>query len=180
MRLNAHETMVMAVDFQERLMPVIADSDAVLSRARLLLEGLNLLHIPMLVTRQYPKGLGDTVPFIREMTEGAPVLDKTHFGACDDPAVLDAVRAVDRKNVIICGAEAHICVLQTVMGLQAAGFQAVLVEDCVGSRQARDKETGLKRAMQEGALITSCEAVLFELLAEAGSDTFKQISRLVK
>ena len=180
MRLRAHETMVMVVDFQERLMPVIADNDAVLARARLLLAGLNLLRIPMLVTRQYPKGLGDTVPFIREMAEGAPVLDKIHFDACDDLSVLDAVRAMDRKNVIICGAEAHICVLQTVMGLQAAGFQAVLVEDCVGSRHTRDKETGLKRAMQEGALLTSCEAVLFELLAEAGTDTFKQISRLVK
>ena len=180
MRLKAHETMVMVIDFQERLMPVIADHNTVLARSRLLLEGLNLLRIPMLVTRQYPKGLGDTVPIIREMTGGAPVLDKIRFGACDDPVIMEAVRSMDRKNVILCGAEAHICVLQTAIGLQAAGFQAVLTEDCVGSRQERDRKTGLKRAMQEGALLTSCEAVLFELLGEAGGETFKQISRLVK
>ncbi len=180
MKLVAHETMALVVDFQERLMPVIADNDAVLSRARLLLEGLTLLRIPFLVTRQYPKGLGDTVPIIREMTESVPTLDKLSFSACQEPHILEAIQALGRKNVVICGAEAHICVLQTVIGLQAAGFQAVVVEDCVGSRKARDKETGLKRAMQEGALLTSCEAVLFELLGAAGTDTFKAISRLVK
>lgn len=180
MRLIAHETMALVVDFQERLMPVIADNDAVLNRARLLLEGLTLLRIPLLVTRQYPKGLGDTVPIIREMTDGAPVLDKISFGAYEEPHIKDAIQAMGRKNVIICGAETHICVLQTVMSLQAAGFQAVLVEDCVGSRHKPDKETGLKRAMQEGALITSCEAVLFELLGAAGTNVFKNISRLVK
>ena len=180
MKLVAHETMALVVDFQERLMPAIADNVAVLSRARLLLEGLTLLHIPFLVTRQYPKGLGDTVPIIREMTEGAPILDKLSFGACEEPHAREAIEALGRKNVIICGAEAHICVLQTVIGLQAAGFQAVVVEDCVGSRKTSDKEIGLKRAMQEGALLTSCEAVLFELLGEAGGETFKQISRLVK
>ena len=180
MKLVAHETMALVVDFQERLMPVIADNDAVLSRARLLLEGLTLLHIPFLVTRQYPKGLGDTVPIIREMTDAAPILDKLSFGAYEEPHIREAVQSIDRRNVIICGAEAHICVLQTVIGLHAAGFQAVVVEDCVGSRKTRDKETGLKRAMQEGALLTSCEAVLFELLGAAGTGTFKAISRLLK
>ena len=120
------------------------------------------------------------MPIIREMTESAPTLDKLSFGACQEPHILEAIQALGRKNVVICGSEAHICVLQTVIGLQAAGFQAVVVEDCVGSRKARDKETGLKRAMQEGALLTSCEAVLFELLGAAGTDTFKAISRLVK
>ena len=180
MKLVAHETMALVVDFQERLMPVIAENDAVLNRARLLLEGLTLLHIPFLVTRQYPKGLGDTVPIIREMTEGALVLDKLCFGVYEEPHAREAIQAMGRRNVLICGAEAHICVLQTVIGLQAAGFQTVLVEDCVGSRKPRDKETGLKRAMQEGALLTSCEAVLFELLGAAGTDTFKAVSRLIK
>ena len=180
MKLVAHETMALVVDFQERLMPAIADNVAVLSRARLLLEGLTLLHIPFLVTRQYPKGLGDTVPIIREMTEGAPILDKLSFGACEEPHAREAIEALGRKNVIICGAEALICVLQTVIGLQAAGFQAVVVADCVGSRKTLDKEIGLKRAMQEGALLTSCEAVLFELLGASDADTFKAISRLVK
>ncbi len=180
MRLLAHETMALVVDFQEKLMPVIADKDMVLSRARLLLEGLALLRVPLLVTRQYPKGLGDTVPIIREMTDGAPVLDKVRFGAYDEPHIREAVQAMGCKNVLICGAEAHICVLQTVIGLQEAGLQAVVVEDCVGSRHKRDKETGLKRAMQEGALLTSCEAALFELLGASGSNVFKSISRLVK
>ena len=180
MKLIAHETMAMVIDYQERMMPVIADKEALLTRSRLLLAGLNLLHIPLLVTRQYPKGLGDTVPIIQEMTVGAPVLDKLCFGAYEEDHTKEAVQAMQRKNIIVCGVEAHICVLQTIISLQAEGFQTVLVEDCVGSRRKQDKETALKRAMQEGALITSSEAILFELLGVAGTDTFKYISRMVK
>ena len=180
MKLIDYETMALAVDFQEKLMPVIADGDALLSRARLLLEGLALLRIPLLVTRQNPKGLGDTVPIIREISEGAPVLDKTCFGAYAAPHIQEAVQTLGRKNIIICGVEAHICVLQTIIGLQAAGFQTVLVEDCVGSRHPKDKDLGLKRAMQEGALFTSAEALLFELLGSYEHSAFKSISRLVK
>ena len=180
MKFVAAETMALVIDYQERLMPVIADGDAVLERAEILLAGLRLLNIPLLLTRQYPKGLGDTVPGIKNVAAGAPVLDKLSFSAFRDPDILDAARDMGRREVIICGVETHICVLQTIIDLQAAGFQTALVEDCTGSRRKSDKETGLKRAVQEGALITSCETALFELLGAAGSDLFKHISHLVK
>lgn len=180
MKFAATETMALVIDYQERLMPVIADEGAVLERAEILLAGLRLLNIPLLLTRQYPKGLGDTVPSIKNIAAGAPVLDKLSFSAFNDPYILDIARDMGRRKVIVCGVETHICVLQTIIDLQSAGFQTALVEDCTGSRRKSDKETGLKRAMQEGALITSCETILFELLGVAGSDLFKQISHLVK
>ena len=93
---------------------------------------------------------------------------------------MEQIRSLDKKNIIICGVEAHVCVLQSVMDLAAEGFRPILVCDCVGSRFPYDKEIALKRAAQEGALLTTAEAVLFEMTQRAGSDTFKTISKLVK
>lgn len=180
MKFTPAETMALAIDYQERLMPVIADGDAVLERAEILLTGLQLLNIPLLITRQYPKGLGDVVPGIKNIAAGVPVLDKITFSACRDPYIIDAARDMGRKNIIVCGVETHICVLQTIMDFQAAGFQTALVADCVGSRRKSDKEIGIKRAMQEGSLITCCETLLFELLGSADNEMFKNISLLIK
>ncbi len=180
MKFTPAETMALAIDFQERLMPVIADGDAVLERTEILLTGLQLLNIPLLITRQYPKGLGDVVPGVKNIAAGVPALDKITFSACRDPYIIDAARDMGRKNIIVCGVETHICVLQTIMDFQAAGFQTALVADCVGSRRKSDKEIGIKRAMQEGSLITSCEALLFELLGSAENEMFKNISLLIK
>lgn len=105
--------------------------------------------------------------------------DKTTFSAYETEAVYEAMDK-ERKNVLICGIEAHICVLQTAIDLKAAGYQPVIVADCVSSRKELDKELGLKRAEQEGILITSKEAILFELTRKAGGPVFKQISALIK
>ena len=139
----------------------------------MLLKGLKALDIPAIASEQYPKGLGSTVPEVKEALGIVPYLAKTTFSCMDDTGIRTAIETIGCKNVLICGAEAHICVLQTAMDLLAAGKTPVLVEDCLGSRFAHDMEIGLIRAQQEGVLVTTAEAVLFELLGKASGSEFK-------
>lgn len=180
MRILQSDAVCAVIDFQERLTPAIEGGAALLARTRILLEGLNVLQVPLLVTRQYPKGLGDTVLPIKEVTENAPVLDKIAFGCWDEPSFRAAIEQSGCKTVLLCGIETHICVLQTLIGLREAGYRVVLIEDCCGARRAQDSEIALRRAAQEGAIPASFESVLFELARAAGTDRFKQISKLVK
>lgn len=180
MRITPENTFALIVDLQERMMPAIHEQERVVARTALLIEGLKALHIPMLVPRQYPKGLGDTVAPIREAVGEHSPMDKISFSVCRDENAMARIQALGRKHVIVCGVEAHICVLQSVIDLCAKGFQPFLVCDCLGSRSPIDREFAIQRAKQEGALLTTAEAILFELLGEAGSDTFRAISKLVK
>ncbi|WP_432619513.1 hydrolase [Butyricicoccus sp.] len=180
MRLKKETTMVLAVDYQEKLMPAMHNKDAFIPRTCLLLKGLKALDIPMIASEQYPKGLGSTVPEIKEVMGTVPYLPKTTFSCMDDAGLRTAVEATACDTVLLCGAELHICVLQTAMDLIEMGKKVVLVEDCVGSRTAHDMEIGLIRAQQEGVLLTTAEAVLFELLKNASGPVFKTISKLVK
>ncbi len=181
MRFTRNDTAVLVVDYQERLMPVIAHKDEIIARSCILLEGLKTLGIPMVLSEQYPKGLGATVPEIRSVVgETQTAYPKTTFSCWGDEAIRAAIEETGCSNVIVCGAETHICVLQSAIDMKDAGKHVVLIEDCVGSRYDRDKETGLRRAEQEGIRISSTEAILFELLGKAGSAEFKVISKLIK
>ena len=181
MKLKKENTAVLVIDYQEKLMPAMHNKEAFIPRTEMLLKGLQALEIPMVVSEQYPKGLGSTVPEIKEvLSEDAVVLPKTSFSLLDNDDLRAAIEKLGRDTILICGAELHICVLQTAMDLVAAGKQVVLVADCVGSRTAFDMETGFIRARQEGILMTSAEAVLFELQGVASGPVFKTISKLVK
>lgn len=181
MKLKKENTAVLVVDYQEKLMPAMHNKDAFIPRTNMLLQGLQALEIPMIVSEQYPKGLGTTIPEIKEaLSEDATVLPKTAFSLLDDEAIRAAIENLDRDTILICGAEAHICVLQSAMDLVAMGKTVVLVVDCLGSRTAFDMEIGLRRAQQEGVLLTSAEAVLFELQKVGSGPVFKTISKLVK
>lgn len=179
MRILAEDTSCIVIDYQEKILPAMADKDALVANSVTLLEGLKLLEIPMVLTTQYAKGLGNNIPAICEAMGTDEAIDKTSFSAYETPAVCDAMEK-DRKNVIIVGIEAHICVLQTAIDLKAAGYQPIIVADCVSSRKEADKAFGLVRAEQEGVLITTKEALLFELTRKAGGPVFKQISALIK
>jgi nicotinamidase-related amidase len=182
MRILPEHTLDIGIDFQERLLPAMDDEEAVVKNSAILLAGLELLDIPVLITRQYPKGLGDTVEEIRAVTGKARVFDKTVFNCYQDAAVKAAVDQLGqaRKNVIICGTEAHICVLQSTLDLLAAGYNVVCVIDCAASRKFNDKKFGLKRAAAEGAILATYESILFELTAGTDNPAFKGISKLVK
>ncbi len=181
MRIIADNTMALIVDFQERLVPVIDNSDELLRNTEILIKGLKALGIPMLVTQQYTKGIGMTVPVLTEVIgENFTFYDKLTFSCAEDKTILDKITQSGRENIIICGIEAHICVLQTVIDLIEKGYHVILVEDCIGSRRESDRQIGIKRAIMEGAIPTSYESILFELTRVAKTDVFKEISRLIK
>ncbi len=176
MRIEREQTIALAVDYQEKLIPVMIEKERLIENSSILLAGLNVLGIPVLLTQQYTKGLGMTVPEIMDAAGKTEYVEKISFSA-----YADVEEMINRKKfVIICGVEAHICVLQTVIDLKSSGYVPVLVADCISSRRDYDKKMAVKRAREEGALITTYEALLFELLKEAGTDTSKRIQRLVK
>jgi len=176
MRIEVEQCAAAVIDYQERLMPVIHEKEALIERSSILLAGLQVLGVSTCITQQYTKGLGTTIPEITEAAGSEDYIEKIEFSSCE--AISDFVKG--KKFIIICGIEAHICVLQTVIDLKAKGFQPVLVVDCVSSRKPEDKKIALKRARDEGAILTTSESLLFELLRKAGTDTSKKIQRLIK
>lgn len=179
MMIKAEKAVAAAIDFQEKLVPAIADKETLITNTVKLLTGLNILGVPVYITQQYTRGLGMTVAEITEAAGKTDYVEKIRFGACED--LTEVMPSPEEKPyVIVFGIESHICVLQTLIGLKEAGYQPVLVTDCSGSRKQKDMEIALERAKQEGIILATYESILFELLHEAGSDTFKQISRLVK
>ncbi len=176
MRIEREHTAAIVVDYQEKLVPVMSQKEQLIHNSEILLKGLKILDIPMYITQQYTKGLGMTISEIQEAAETTEYIDKIAFTAYD--AVKWKLRA--KKYVIVCGIEAHICVLQTVIDLAAAGFIPVLVSDCISSRKESDKQVAIERARQEGAIVTTYESLLFELLQVAGTETSKKIQKLIR
>lgn len=180
MRALREESAGVLIDMQERLMPAMSEGGNVLNAAVKFINGLHILRIPIIVVRQYPRGLGDLVPEIRQALGEYTPFDKTSFSAHEAEGVAEHLRALGRKNLFVFGVEAHVCVLQSIVDFVQAGYNAFLPVDCVTSRSLADKETALRRAEREGAYLTSCESALFELLRQAGTEEFKAISALVK
>lgn len=179
MRITTDHTKCLVIDYQEKIVPAMANREMLLANSVRFLSGLKVLGIPMAVTGQYTKGLGLNLPEIFAAVGTEEYIDKLTFSAYEEPKVQEWI-GNGTNHVLVCGIEAHVCVLQTAIDLKEAGFAPVLVTDCISSRKESDKEIALLRARQEGILLTTSEAVLFELTRRAGSDVFKQISRLVK
>lgn len=180
MRITLKDTIAVGIDYQERLIPAMDDKETLIKNAKVLFQGLEAMEVPLIFSRQYPKGIGDTIPELREVTGTAKTYDKMSFSCWENKELKAAIEAHKPRNVILSGTEAHVCVLQTAIDLQAAGCQAIYVADCVGSRKAIDKKYGIKRAKQAGALIVTYEQLLFELLSGAESPYFKTVSKLIK
>ena len=180
MRILPEETCCVIVDYQEKILPAMAEKDRLMEQSVKLLRGLSILEITVMMTAQYAKGLGLNVPEITGAAGTAEYCDKKTFSIYRDEKAREKLESFGRKNVILCGIEAHICVLQTLVDLAAAGYQPVLVEDCVSSRFLHDKEVSVCRARAEGAVVTTCESLLFELTGGADHEKFRQISGLVK
>lgn len=176
MRIEREQTAALVIDYQEKLVPAMGGKEKLMENSEILLAGLRLLQVPVHITQQYTKGLGMTIPEITDAAETEEYIEKISFSAYD--SVKELIKG--KKFVIVCGIEAHICVLQTVMDLAAAGYVPVLVTDCIASRKEKDMQMAVRRAEQEGVILTTYEAVLFELLKKAGTDTSKRIQRLIK
>jgi len=180
MRINKEQAAGLIIDIQERLFPHIHHHDLVEINTEILIRGLKLLDIPVLVTEQYRKGLGATIPSLDSVLGEYSPLEKMSFSCCDDPGFMEALAEIQKRFIIIAGIESHVCVLQTVIDLLESGFLPVVIENCVSSRKAEDKVTAIERMRQEGAIISTYESVLFELARVSGTPVFKEISKLVK
>jgi nicotinamidase-related amidase len=195
-RIKRDDTILVAIDLQERLIPAMHGGEELVETAARLIRGCRILGVPVLVTQQYTRGLGATVDAARAaLTEALPAdkdgasavpaaefapVEKTRFSAAGEPEFTRRLKESGKKNVLLCGVEAHVCVLQTVLDLRAAGFGVFFVLDAVSSRKRGDAEAAFRRMAAAGAVETTCESTLFELLEGAKESGFKQISSLVK
>jgi nicotinamidase-related amidase len=171
---------LVVVDIQERLLPAIFERERLFQNALRLVKGAAALQIPILVTEQYRKGIGPTVPEVAAaIAEFAP-LEKLTFSACAAQGVLGLLQAKAREDIILCGIEAHVCVCQTCLDLLDNGFRVFVAADAIASRTPENHRLALDRMAAAGAVMVSTEMILFELLERAGTDEFKQILSLIK
>ncbi len=175
------QPVLVIVDVQERLFGAMdADRrDEVIANLKLLCTATRRLGVPTIVTEQYPKGLGHTVPELRALVEDG-VIEKTAFSCCGAPLFVDELHARRADTVILAGLEGHVCVLLTALDLLERGFHVSVVADAVCSRKASTLELGLEQARQAGAVVTSTETVLFQLLGSADHEAFRDIAKLLR
>ncbi len=172
-------TQAMVIDFQERLVPAIYNNKEIIENTKILLKGLQLLNIPVTQTGQYIKGLGGTVSEIAEIT-GEKDMDKITFSCMKNEEINKKIFDNNRKNIIICGIESHICVYQTVKDLKEKGYTPVVAADCIGSRKPSDNTAALNRFQTMGIYVGTTEMIIYELFEKAGSPEFKEFSKLIK
>lgn len=176
--LAADGAALVVIDVQERINAVMADQLHV-PRLTVLVRAFQALDLPVLLTEQYPKGLGSTIPELAALA-GSPPLVKDTFSCGRDPAFLSALGTLGPRQVLVTGIEAHVCVAQTALDLLHAGHRVHIPHDAVCSRRRADRDWALRRLQQAGAIITSTESALFELLDRCGSDDFRTVSKLLK
>jgi len=184
MLIEAERSILLIVDFQERLMPAIHEGAAAAERAGILIRAASALEIPVEVTEQYPRGLGPTIAPVRELLPATAFIhEKITFSAQRDAVFAEHfvnLREVGRDQIIVMGAEAHVCVLQTALDLHKAGFSVFYVADAVGSRVPESRELAIARARQAGCVVVNSEMVVFEWMERADTDTFRALSKLIK
>lgn len=186
--LEPSSTALLIVDVQERLCAAMPDrGESCIAACARLAAGMRVLGVPVMVTEQYPKGLGPTAPALREVlaTFDPPVqvFEKLAFGACGDAAfasALDARVEAGLRAIVVCGMEAHVCVYQSVRALAARGLRVHIALDAVASRDPRNVEIARGLWTASGAVVTSTETALFDLMGRAGTEAFKAVSRIVK
>ncbi len=178
--LDRRRAALAVIDLQEAFRPIIGDFDTIAARVALLVQSAKLLNLPIIVTEQYPKGLGRTVQEIAaHLPEDHEPIEKLSFSACGTPEFDLRLRELHAEQVILCGIEAHICVSQTAHDLLQNGYQVHLLSDAVSTRLPRNREVAINKMAKAGAVISSMEMALFEL-CPAGIPEFKQMQALVK
>lgn len=186
--MNTHPNMLMAansllvlVDVQLKLTAVMPEAEMLRKNAAVLLEAAVRLEVPVLVTEQYPQGLGSVEPkLVARLPKDTPIFTKTGFSCTSAVGFSEALLASGRKQIILIGQETHVCILQTALELLFLGYHVQIVEDAVCSRDIKHKQGTLRRLRQQGATITNYESVLFEWLRDAAHPEFKTLSRLIR
>ncbi len=178
--LNQEDSLLLVIDVQERLVGAL-DKDIVVKRTATLAKAAKILEIPTIATEQYPKGLGPLVEPIKEMlAPNTPIIEKTSFSAVKEDGFMDVLKSFNKKQIVICGIETHVCVHQTAADLINEGFEVYVVKDACASRKKYEFKQGIERMQENGAKITCLEIVLFEWLKNAKNPHFKEIQALIK
>lgn len=179
-RIDAGDSLFLIVDVQEKLIPAMWHKEDTVQTCAKLLQSAKILQVPHLVSEQYPAGIGHTDASLLEHIDPENVVEKMTFSCMEEPVFVEAVKSRGKKQIVVCGMETHVCVLQTVLDLLSADYQVFVIEDAVASRSVKNKMLGIERMRQCGAQIVSSEMVMFEWLKRAGSPEFKSVLPLIK
>lgn len=177
MLLHAKSSVLLVVDIQARLLPAMAEPELVTANTAKLVAAAKRLAIPVVVSEQYPKGLGPTV---ESLAGAGTVIAKMSFSCAADPGIAAHLESLGRRRIVLCGIESHVCVLQTALGLKAKGYEVAVVWDAVSSRKLADKELAAGRLRAGGVDLVGTEMAIFEWLGVAGTPEFKELSALIK
>lgn len=177
MLLDAARSLVILVDVQEKLTPLVQEHGRLVSHCHWLLEIAQLMSIPILVSEQYPQGLGKTVKALQKFIDKDNHLAKVHFSCVEDTEGWSMIKKAKRDQIVLIGIEAHVCILQTAMKLREKSLDVFVVADAIASRTTLDKELALKRMQHHGIDIISCEMAVFEWLNKSDTEIFKTISK---
>jgi nicotinamidase-related amidase len=180
MLLSAENACLLIVDVQQRLLTAMDSPRAVMSGCSLMMKAAGVLDVPMVVTEQYPEGLGPTVEPLAELAPEDAFFSKLHFSSARNPAIRGKIDSLKPDQVVIGGIEAHVCVLQSAIGLKEAGYEVFVVADATSSRSASNHAAAMSRLREAGVGIVTSEMIVFEWLEKAGTPEFKELSRLLK
>ena len=178
--LDIEKTCLVVVDVQGKLAALMQDKERLFGNIEILVKSANILGIPILWCQQYPQALGETIEQIAVHLKDISPCDKKSFSCCGNDQFAEKLHAVNRKQVLVCGIETHVCVYQTTMDLLDLDYDVQVVGDAVSSRTQENKDAALSRIKWEGAAITTTEMALFELLETADHEKFREIAKLVK
>ena len=178
--LSKDQTIVVLVDVQGKLAEIVYNSEQILINLSKLIQGVQLLEIPIIWLEQYPEGLGETADVLKKHLSGQEPIRKTTFSACRSPEFTEALKAARRPQVLVAGIEAHVCVYQTAAMLKEQDYEVEVVADAVSSRTKQNKEIGLAKMQHLGIAPTSVEMALYELMEKAGTPTFKKVLKVIK
>jgi nicotinamidase-related amidase len=181
-QLQPENCALVVIDVQEKLLPPIFNGELLLRNAALLIHAAQILDIPVLLTTQYAKGLGNTAPELASLVPNVTPVDKTEFGCFGKDTFCSAVKALpgNRNTMLLCGMETHICVMQTALGALDQGYIVHVASDAVGSRNEWNWQVGLERMQNAGAVISSTEMMIYELMRKSGTPQFKELLQYIK
>ena len=179
--LNERECLILIIDIQEKLINASFNKDTIKNKVISLGSAASILNIPVIVTEQYPKGLGETIPELKSaLNEETMYFEKTSFSALENAGIANAIDKSGKKQIIICGIETHICVSQTAHALTKKGYDVSLIKDASGSRKKEEHDAGIDRMKENGVHIITTEIALFEWLKSSRHIHFREVQALIK
>jgi nicotinamidase-related amidase len=178
--LTRKNTALVIVDIQEKLLPYVIDKEKVVENVQMLIKFADIMSIPIILTEHYPKGLGTTVPEIANVLKDYAPLEKVIFSCCGAKGFTSRLKELGVSRIMIAGIESHICVEQTTLDVMHAGFEVHVIADAISSRTKENKKIGIKKMRQFGAVISSTEMAMYEIMERADTKEFKEVLKLVK